>query len=190
MAVQAHITRMTVDEYEAYIALPENEDRHLELVDGELIEEIPAPIHAMSAQVFQLYIGIYLRANPIGHVFPEVRYKVLGHEDQAHIPDVSFIAADKSYDLRSVVPFMPDLAVEIQSPGQSKHVLLRKARFYLENGCRMVVLTYPDDHLIEVITSADRYFLKPGDVLDLSLVLPGLNIPVSEILGITSQDTK
>jgi Uma2 family endonuclease len=182
MAVQAHITRMTVDEYEAYIALPENIDRQLQLVDGELIEKMPTLRHSRASHQFAFAIGRYLIENPMGEVLPELRIKLLeGTEFEAYVPDIVFIRHGHAADPDSPLPFMPELIIEIQSPGQSKRVMNKKAEFYLTHGCVMVILAYPIERMVEMITQDDKYFFHAGDMIDFSPVLPGFNLAVDSI---------
>jgi Uma2 family endonuclease len=182
MAVQTRIHKMTVDEYDALMAREENIDRHLELVDGELIEEMPTFIHGKTAQIFQLTIGMYLIEHPIGEIAPEVRIKLLeGSEFEAHIPDIMFFQTGHDFDPDSALPFMPELIIEIQSPGQSKRVMAKKADYYIRHGCKIVVLAYPVERLIEMVTPLDRFFLQAGDTLDLGAVLPGFTLAVDTI---------
>jgi Uma2 family endonuclease len=182
MAVQTRIEKMTVDEYDALMAREENSDRHLELVDGELIEEMPTPRHSKTSQYFSLHIGMYLLQNPTGDLLPEVRIKLLeGTEFEAHVPDMAFVKSGRTYDPDSPLPFMPELIIEIQSPGQSKRVMAKKADYYIRHGCKIVVLAYPVERLIEMVTPLDRFFLQAGDTLDLGAVLPGFTLAVDVI---------
>lgn len=182
--------RMTVDEYEAFTAQPENADRHFELINGELVEDMPTPEHGLIVQALLLFIGMYLLKNPIGRVFPEVRYRIPGDLDAATIPDVSYIAHPRTYDLKDVVPFMPDLAVEVQSPGQSKQVLSRKAHYYLAHGCKLVWLIYPDEQIVEVLAEDDRQLLTIDKTLTgSSAVLPGFTLPVRDIFPVIETPT-
>jgi Uma2 family endonuclease len=181
MVVQTRLNKMTVDEYDALMAREENIDRHLELVDGELIEEMPTVEHSDVFIAFLNAFSAYFAVHPIGKIMVEVRYKLPTDEHQAHVPDLSIVLNGKSYDRRKPLPFMPEIAIEIQSPGQSKKILSKKADYYLENGCKIVVLAYPIERLIEMVTPLDRFFLQAGDTLDLGAVLPGFTLAVDTI---------
>lgn len=39
--------RYTVAEFEQVIALPENQDRYFELIDGEIVEKMPTEEHSV-----------------------------------------------------------------------------------------------------------------------------------------------
>ena len=57
-------------------------------------------------------------------------------------------------------PYMPDLAVEAQSEGQSERFMLDKVLLYLANGTRMVWIVYSASQIIEVLTPMERQLLK------------------------------
>ncbi|MDX2161494.1 MAG: Uma2 family endonuclease [bacterium] len=173
--------RVTLADYEALIALPENADRRLELIDGEIIDDMPTPEHGLIVQAVLMFIGLYLLKNPVGVVFPQVRYLLPGDDATALIPDVSFIAQGRPFDLKAPVPFMPDLAIEVQSPRQTKKILATKAAYYLANGARLVWLVYPDEQIVEAISRADRQLLQADKMLDGGDVLPGFSIPVRDL---------
>jgi Uma2 family endonuclease len=74
----------------------------------------------------------------------EVQYRVPGG-DYAPIPDLSLISSEQpAFALDEVVPFMPALAIEIQSPDQTDKVMSDKAGYYLQHGSRMAWIVYPD----------------------------------------------
>ena len=52
--------KISVDDFEAFIALPENSDRLLELIDGEIVEKVPTQEHGYLASLLNARIFIYL----------------------------------------------------------------------------------------------------------------------------------
>jgi len=179
--------KMTVEEYDALIALPENADRHLELLNGALIEEMPGKQHSRLTKFFLYQLDAFLKDQPLGETFVELRYRLTEEPHTALIPDVSYISVQKSqqypHDDQKPVPFMPDLAIEIQSPGQSKLILTEKAHYYLNHGSRAVWLIYPDEQIIEVLTTKERDLLQPGKTLTGGEVLPGFSVEVAAIFA-------
>jgi len=112
----------------------------------------------------------------------EARYTMPDDDSNDRIPDLSFISKDKAPLVKQgPAPYMPDLAVEVQSPGQSDQLMLEKAQYYLANGSRMVWLVYPDRRLAEVLTPDDRHLLTDSADLSGGDVLPNLTIPVKDI---------
>lgn len=124
----------------------------------------------------------FLRQNPIGYALVEARYRLPGDDQNDRIPDFSFISQDKGLlVIEGLAPYMPDLAVEVQSPGQSDRLMADKAAYYLANGSRMVWLMYPDRRLVEVLTTDDRYLLTDTATIDGGAVLAGFSLAVNDI---------
>ena len=100
------------------------------------------------------------------------------------IPDLSFITHEKGALVREgAAPYMPDLAVEVQSPGQSDKLMADKAAYYLANGTRMVWLVYPEKRIVEVLTPDDRQLLNDENTLSGGDVLPNFSLPIREIFA-------
>ena len=183
----------TIAEFEAFIALPENEDRRFELIDGEIIEVSPKLRHGLATGGLYVAIFTWLRQNPIGVVAVEVDHQMPDDPNNTRRPDISYISNERleGIDLDETVPFMPDLAVEIKSPSNSvKGVrgLQEKALYYLDNGSRLVWLIYPDRKTADACTRSDdgtiRFMpLGKDDMLDGGDVLPGFSIALREVLA-------
>lgn len=186
MSVETRL--MTAEEFEEFIALPENQDRHFELFQGELIEDMPTEEHGMVAGRIFHYLFSHAELNlGLGRVVLEVRRKKPEDDYTALIPDIDFTSNER-LEARNMeivrsgpVLQMPDLAVEVQSPGQSPKFMADKAAYYLENGVRMVWLVYPAKQIIEVLTPDSRELLTIEDTLDGGDVVPGFSVPVQKL---------
>ncbi|HLA41967.1 MAG TPA: Uma2 family endonuclease, partial [Aggregatilineales bacterium] len=155
----------TVTEYEAFAA--RHPSRRFELIDGEIIEKMPTQVHAYIVGMLSGFLFIFLRQNPIGYALVEARYALPDDPENSRIPDLSFISQNRGKLVaEGAAPYMPDLAVEVQSPGQSDRLMTQKAAYYLEHGSRSVCLIYPDHCLVEVLTDDDRYLLTDAAILD------------------------
>ena len=172
--------RITYDEFDDFIARRENAERLFELINGEIVEKMPTLQHGFVAALIGALLNLYLLKHDIGNVYVEGRYRVQNDRYNDRLPDVSFVAYanDKPMVVEGAAPFIPDLAVEIRSPGDSAKVMAEKAQYYLLNGCRMVWLVYPQKRVIEVLTPDDRDILTEGEMLDGGDVLPGFRVPV------------
>lgn len=176
-------TRQTVAEFEAFIALPENRDRHFELLDGEVIEKMPTEQHGEIATFIAIEIGIYLKQNPIGKVGQEIRHRMPGDEFNAMLPDVS-VRKDINRPAieQGAVPHMPALVIEVKSKDDTFRLMRRKAEYYLANGSQMVWLVFPENRQVEVyVPDADVVTLSEQDTLDGGDVLPGFSLKVADI---------
>ena len=174
--------RVTIEAFEQFIARPENAERLFELINGEIVEKLPTQLHAYIIQMLSGFLFVFLRQNPIGYALVEARYRLAeGGEDDV-IPDLSFVTKAHGALVESgAAPYMPDLAVEAQSEGQSDKFMLDKAQLYLAHGTRMVWIIYSTQQIVEVLTPTYRKLLKIGDTLEGGDVLPGFKLAVKDI---------
>ena len=104
---------------------------------------------------------------------------------RTYVPDYVFIRAERTEGWGDNEPFRgaPDLAIEILSPDDRMSRVMRKVRFYLENGVRTVWLIDPTRRTVEVLTEPGiSRILTEDDRLDGGDVLPGFFVPVHELL--------
>lgn len=174
----------TVDEFEQFIAMEENEDRLFELIDGEIVEKVPTERHSIATGNIYAPLREFVKKNQLGRVVFEVRYRVPGDETNTRIPDVSFTAAERLLPVveQGAVPQMPDLCIEVQSPNDTPKKLRDKAAYYLEHGAKLVWLVYPKKRLVEVLYPDGEFDLFTEDeTLTAGDLLPGFSLPVSSI---------
>ena len=192
MALQHPQTRTcTLEEFEEFIALPENADRRFELIDGELVEKMPTEEHGVIVSILSGEIYVLLKQNPLGRVAVEARHRMPDDRRNSRIPDISFTSTERLLPItrKGAVPQMPDLAIEIKSPDDSVTLLRAKAAYYLANGARMVWLIFPEQRLVEVYRpDADVLLLVDNelrhDVLEGGDVLPGFTLALQNIFPV------
>lgn len=172
----------TVDEFERFIVLPENRDRYFELINGEIVEKVPTQKHGKLAGVVYGEVYIFLKQNPLGHILIEARYRIPDDKHNARQPDLSFVSdVNRPLVDRGAALYMPDLAVEVQSPDDTIQSMRERAAYYLENGSRLVWLIFPDKRIVETYTAKRQDILTIEDTLDGGEVLPGFLLPVRAI---------
>ncbi len=172
----------TVDEFEAFLALPENRERLFELLNGEIVEKVPTEEHGIIVLRIGSKLLIFVDLHALGRVAVEVRHRIPADNHNARMPDISFRSDTTTPVVKQgSVPVMPDLAVEVKSPDDGYRELREKADYYLANGSRMVWLVYPEKRLVEVHTPDDLDILTMDDTLDGGDVLPGFRLPVKDI---------
>lgn len=181
MAVQQ---AYTIKEFEDFVAQPENAEWHFELIDGEIVRKMPTQQHAFIIAILTAALMNFLSRNPLGRALVEARYRLPGDERHDLIPDLSFVTNEKgALVTKGAAPYLPDLAVEVQSPDQSDKFMADKAAYYLANAVRMVWLVYPEKQLVEVLTPDDRHLLNDADTLDGGSVLPGFSLAIRDIFA-------
>jgi Uma2 family endonuclease len=172
---------ITVKEFEDFLA--EHPNGLYELIHGEIVEKVPTQEHGVIATKIAARLLVFMEDNNIqGHVAVEARFSPLDDELNDRLPDVSVHLTDKPPVAEGAVEGMPNFAVEIKSPKDSNKLMRDKADFYLENGCQLVWLVYPDKKIVEVF-QPDKNFvhLVVGDTLNGGDVLPGFSLPVATV---------
>lgn len=182
MAIQP---KVTAEEFETFIELPENSDRLFELIDGEIVEKMPSnPYASYIAQVISFFIQQFLGEHGIeGYVTGEAGGFVVNGNQFA--PDVAYISIDHDKELAHKVyhPIPPELAVEVETntTNETERRLRQKVLHYRDAGVVLWVV-YPETKEIEVYTpNQPTQRLTVEDVLDGGEVLPGFSVPVRDI---------
>src|SRR5579859_1699904 len=142
MAIQTHV-RVSVEEFEKIAALPENKDRRLEYIGGEIVEVVSNSLSSRIAARILIRVGSYVEAHDLGYVTDaQGGYRVSGED---YMPDVGFIskAEHPTGPRETWVPYAPDLAVEVVSPSDRKSEIADKVANYLVAGT-CVWYFYPD----------------------------------------------
>lgn len=180
MVVQKKV--ISQDEYRAIADLPENRDKILELIEGEIVEKVPSFTPSRIGYNVGFHVKLYLRDNPIGYVTGEAGGYVMSDLDTFN-PDVGYISkARLPEEPEHEAPAPPDFAVEVKSPTDSKREMRRKAEKYIAYGTRLVWLVFPEEKLVEVyLSNEDVKTFGINDILDGADVLPGFTLPVSAI---------
>ncbi|MEL6306851.1 MAG: Uma2 family endonuclease [Chloroflexota bacterium] len=181
--------RMSVVEFDAWVAKPENADRLFELIDGFVYEKNTAEdgrmvAHFDSSEIAQI-IGYYLRDHLMQHPIGRLSDADGGYEvgDQRYIPDIGFIRKTrfpKDY-AGGYVKATPDLAVEVISATDREPNILIKLSNYL--AVKTVVwIVYPEFQQVQVHTpEKTARILTLEDTLDGSELLPDFTLSVRDI---------
>jgi len=175
----------TAEEFEAFLDRPENKDKRFELIHGEIIPKMPTQLHALIVMLLGHALMLYLTEHPLGWVFPEARYGLPDDDSNDRVPDLSFVREELGPVIESgPAPYMPDLAVEVQSPDDNPKDMREKADYYIANGSRMVwlIFTTKRSRRVEVFRP-DQPMQTIGidDMLDGGDVLPGFKVAVTAL---------
>ncbi len=168
---------------EEYLANPAYE--HAEWVDGEVVElNVGGKKHARIQARIARKLDEYLERRRGGYVAVELHCRLkAGGGVRFRLPDVAVVLGDEEPEAR-YLDRAPDLVAEIRSPEDSLSGLHLKIAEYLENGTRLAWLILPEEQaaLVFAPNAPTRTVLRDG-VLEGGDVLPGLRIPLSEILA-------
>jgi len=167
----------------AYDQLPYEEGRHLELLNGEVIDvPRPTPEHQIIVTILSGSLLDYFRREPGGVALPDCEFAI--GEDDRLCPDIAILLTERwaSVDRKKTpIPLAPDIAVEVLSPSERATETMRKVWAYLEAGTQEVWQFQPESQKILIYRGA-----KSITALDISEslstpLLPGWEISVREI---------
>jgi Uma2 family endonuclease len=168
----------------AYDALPLEEGRKWELLDGELIEVPGAtPRHNRILARLTSLLDAFTEARKLGAVLPETDLAV--QKDSRLRPDFCFFSAEtwRHVDLDRVPVFeTPDVAVEIISRSESASTVQRKVEAYLVWGVREIWLVYPETRTVMLHTAVGAQRFSEGALLT-SASVPGWELAVGELFA-------
>ncbi len=173
----------TADEFFEFASLPENDEKRLELDDGEIVEMAESsPVNTVTAVRISTFLNIFIMPRNLGYVTgADGGFKLA--EKRVRQPDVGFISKERMPKLPKRFGVAPDLAVELVSPDED---IFKKAREYLHAGTRLVWAVYTDEQVVHVMRLDEDGSLRstPFDInatLDGGYVLPGFALPVKDI---------
>jgi Uma2 family endonuclease len=174
--------RVSVEQFDAIAVQPENSDRRLEYIGGEIVEVVSNNYASTVASKVNYFIHAYLIEQSYeGYVTSaDGGYQVSG---ERYIPDVGFISRARQPEPchEAYNPNPPELAVEVLSPSDQPDLLRLKLVNYLAAGT-VVWVVNPDSRIVEVYTPGRKgYRLVAGDTLDGGDVLPGFSVVVRDI---------
>ena len=163
--------------------------RRLELVKGQVYEMAPAGgRHGYTAMNTGIILGSHVRANGLGRVFAaETGFILRRNPDTVRAPDVAFVAQSRlSVDEipDSFIELVPDLVVEVVSPGDSRREVREKVEDWLRSGVRLVWVLYPITRTATVYRSMeDVRQLGENDFLYGEDVVPGFTCRLEELFA-------
>jgi Uma2 family endonuclease len=178
--------RLTLDDFERICARPENAEKRLELVAGEVLE-MPRPkrIHGVFQARLTLRLGLYAeRQNPPGEVMNESGIIIRDEPATLRGPDVAYYSkVPEETGRHDWYRTPPLIVVEIRSPEDSTHDLKVKIEDYLKAGVRYVWTIDPDEELLRVYRR-DHHPVS-YDLVDVLTVdeLPGFSLSIAELFG-------
>ncbi len=163
-----------------------------ELVDGQLVEVTPAwPRHGRITGELVHRIADHLERSAVaGHVYIDAGY-VLGlarDRERMRAPDVSFVSAATLAEHggepeRGWFRLIPDLAIEVDSPGRKPRIEQQRIQDYQDAGVRMLWVIHTTTRTASVYRPGRPvHTVKEGEMLDGDDILPGLILPLRAIL--------
>ncbi len=190
MAIAEQQKRYTAAEFLELLQDPYYDDKRVELVEGIIVEMSKAGgRHGEIAQLIGELIGPYIRSNKLGRTTAaETGYilKKANAEDSVRGLDFAFVQMSRAPQGLPVglVPFAPDFAVEVISPGNSAEDLHRKLLELLDSGTQLIWFVYADTKTVSVHTATGAKIYQLGDTLDADPIIAGYQVAVADLFAI------
>jgi Uma2 family endonuclease len=175
MVLQRQI--VTAEQFDAFLALPENAGKDFELIAGEIVD-VPSNTRLSEVAItIATYFKMHLIQNNIeGYITGEAGLYQIGEERYA--PDVAFKRTATTSEF--VDPNPTELAIEVVSPSDDLRLLSVKISNYLAAGITVWV-AYPEDkQVVAHIPGKGAKILTVDDTLTFD-GLPGFTLPVRSI---------
>ena len=176
--------------YEDFLQFPDDGRRH-ELIDGEhYVTPSPNTRHQRISGRLYLLIGNWLQEHPVGQLFYAPFDVVFSNIDVVE-PDLLYMSNERAAEVLTEehVRGVPELVIEIASPGTRRRDETLKRRLYERSGVTEYWVVDPDVDVVRAYRRSGEGFARPvelsaeaGDVLTTAL-LPGLEIPLARVFA-------
>lgn len=164
-----------------------DEDQLYEVVDGVRVEKTVSSYAAFIASELNVVLSPFVKRNGIGTSVTESIFILDEERDLRRRPDLALVTAAK-WPVGEPPPpegdwaLIPDLAVEVLSPGNSFEKMIGKLQEYFDYGVTEVWIVSPAQRIVRVYRSLDDVkTFRVGQELT-SEMAPGWSIPVETLL--------
>ena len=180
-------TRMS---YEEFMALPEEEGKHYELIEGELVLN-PAPVTKHQRILRKIFFALcgYFEEHRTGEVFVAPFDTVLSRENVLQ-PDLLIVKGERAHLVGAKnLQGAPSITIEILSEGSRRKDEVTKRRLYERFGVDEYWIVDPEIDGVKV-------YRRTGEVFDLAIeintdsggsitspLLPGFALDVKDIFA-------
>jgi Uma2 family endonuclease len=182
MAVMKVKTPATIDDL---LKMPKDGQVY-ELVDGEIIVTPAGMRHSNVSALITWVLGDFVFRNRLGQIYTE-NVGIQLPTGNVRSPDVTFVRTEKLPGGQSPIEFgelVPDLAVEVLSPGDSARHIADKVGEYIECGVPLVWVVDPERKTVTAYRSLiDTQRFTGDEILTADPVLPGFSCEVSKFFA-------
>lgn len=160
-----------------------------EVMDGELVEVTgTGGEHAVVTLNIIVPLANFITPQRLGTVLlPDSSIVLAERPLVVRLPDTGFIRAERlplDQIPRGYIRVVPDLVVEVRSPGDARRDLMAKGQMWLDAGAQLVWLVDPiTSSVTELGREQPPREFTLDHVLDGREVLPGFQLPVRDIFA-------
>ncbi len=166
-----------------------------EIINGQVVQKSASGIlHQLVSQNIYHSIDLYLSQLDLGVIFyTGLTYLMFSDSKglkNSFVPDISFIRLENILPMThnsKPYPGIPDLAVEVISPGEDADDIQTKLRTYLDKGTEQVWLVYPTTkelHQYRRDNNPEIRIYRGSQKLDLADLFPNFELTTDQIFTI------
>jgi Uma2 family endonuclease len=169
------------------IAIHDRENRLFELVDGVLVEKGMGFFEGRLALILGHFLEVYIGQHDYGFtVGADGMLRIT--TGLVRIPDVAFFRWERVPNRRMprqpIADLIPNLAVEVLSPSNTRREMDRKLREYFTAGVELVWYIDPPTRTTQIWTSLeDSIVIGEDGTLDGGTVLPGFRLAMRDLFA-------
>jgi Uma2 family endonuclease len=158
-----------------------------ELIDGTLVEKGMGHKEAVLAVELARLLANFVSEHDLGYCAgPDDLVRVMPKLVRG--PDVTFVSwqtrPERVVPQEQISSKVPDLAVEILSPSNTRKEMQIKLKEYFLGGVKLVWIIDPEKRTAETYTAPDKVTAIPADgTLDGGDVLPGFTLPLATLFA-------
>jgi Uma2 family endonuclease len=158
-----------------------------EILKGTLLErKTVGGLHGRIGYGVGFSLGLHVIPNSLGRLYTSDTGFVIENDPLSVLrPDVAFVRAERIYpglEERGFMSIVPDLVVEVLSPGDRSPDIAKKIEEYRRASVAILWVVDPRTHTVTVYTPENEpRTLDEDDELDGGEILPGFRLPVREI---------
>jgi len=125
----------------------------------------------------------YLRQNPIGRAGVGGDFHSVSDTQTIYSFDVAVVLdMSKPVTREGAVSYMPDIVVDVQKPDERLKPMQDRAKIYIAEGVRVIILIYPAKRIVEMLTPDMSDLFIENDTLTIDL-LPGFAVPIKSLFS-------
>ncbi len=178
----ATVTHVATEE--DLLRAPEDGFKH-ELVDGQIRMTPAGYRHGRVSVRLATVLAAFTSERRLGDVLDSsTGFRM--PSGNVRLPDVSFVAAERAparSDQKGFSNVIPDLAIEVLSPGDRPREVLDKVGEYLDSGVRMVWVIDPEARAAVVYRSlSNARSVRADEMLDGEDLVPGFSCPLADVV--------
>ena len=162
----------TLWDYESYAAIPADGKRH-EIINGDhYVNPAPNLYHQEVSRHIQFQLYTQIELNGLGKVINAPVDLQLSDHDIVQ-PDIVIVSTARKHILTPTkIKGVPDLVIEILSPGNMKHDLTRKRTLYERSGIPEYWIVFPDEHQVLQLLLVDGAYIEQFETQAITMKHP------------------